>query len=130
MRFQLSVPMVPPSPNEMRRKYRHPKVYMNLRKVWETSLAAAAGSSEKLRAIREAVASSPKMRVQIIITQGGGRKGYDPDNVQGSQKVVLDALKNIGFLRDDSAKHIQLFPPKQIVGDHFTTDTLVLLETM
>lgn len=129
MIFNLHVPMVPPSPNEMRRKYRHPKVYMHLRKVWETSLAAAAGSSDNVRAIRE-MAKIHKVRVQIIMTFGGKRKGYDPDNVQGSQKVVLDALKNIGFLFDDSKKHIDLLPPRQVDGEHFTTDTLVILEVL
>jgi len=30
--------------------------------------------------------------------------------------VILDALRNIHFLANDDAKHLQLLPPEQVIG--------------
>lgn len=51
------------------------------------------------------------MWVQMTIHHVGE---YDPDNLPASQKPVLDALVNIGFLKGDSAEHLQLLPAEQV----------------
>jgi Holliday junction resolvase RusA-like endonuclease len=50
-------------------------------------------------------------RVKIEITVHNARE-YDPDNLYGSLKPILDALKLSGFIRDDSREWIQLEPVK------------------
>jgi len=106
----LDIPLVPPSPNVMRRKYRSPLAYRRLRQLWETNLFHATGSaalSQKLKQQAEA-----KNAVAITVYH---KKPYDPDNLTGSAKVVLDALRNIGFIKDDSARYIAL-TVEQVVG--------------
>lgn len=105
--------MIPPSPNVMRRKYRHPMAYRHLRKQWEQALSGYAlvhcGTSEVNRQIKCAEVGE---RFNVEITLGHSRP-YDPDNLPGSLKVVLDALKNIHFIADDDAQSIELEPPLQ-----------------
>ena len=36
---------------------------------------------------------------------------YDDDNLQGCQKPVLDALTNLGYIRDDSPRWLSLLSP-------------------
>lgn len=103
--FTLEIPMIPPSPNEIKRKYRHPKVYMNLRKTWEQSIFISTGSASRAQEIKQIAQETPCMIVRIRIHHRGS---YDPDNLTGSVKVILDAMRNIGFLRNDRAKDIQL----------------------
>lgn len=101
----LNVPGVPPSPNELRRKYRSPSAYKALRTSWENSLAyGCQGTEEKLHWIREARLAK-RVMVRVCLYH---RRLYDPDNLVGSLKPVLDALVNIGYLKGDSRKHIKL----------------------
>lgn len=122
--FILSIPMIAPSPNVLRRKYRFPKAYMKLRKLWESSLAIASGGAENLQIIRK-LAMTERLRVSMLIHHGGE---YDPDNLQGSYKVVLDALCNIGFIPGDRAKDIDLLPARQLRSPR--NETVVKIETV
>lgn len=112
----LRVPGVPPSPNVLRRKYRSVFAYMNLRKDWERALYWGTGGSRHVRE-QQTRAKVDRMHVQIHLAH---KKFYDPDNLPGSVKVVLDALKNIGFIKDDSAEHIELSVTQAISTDVYT----------
>jgi Holliday junction resolvase RusA-like endonuclease len=46
--------------------------------------------------------SGQKSRMTARLTIHSTRR-YDDDNLQGCQKSVLDALKNLGYIRDDSS---------------------------
>ena len=48
------------------------------------------------------------MIVQLTIHNA---RRYDEDNLQGCQKPVLDALKNLGYIRDDSERWLELLDP-------------------
>lgn len=52
------------------------------------------------------------MRVQITLFH---KKEFDPDNLAGCQKPILDALVNIHFLADDDREHLELVAPFQVV---------------
>lgn len=105
----ITVPLVPPSPNELRRKYRTPFAYKRLRETWEHSLQYCVGSAAAMFELRKH-AKAGRVRVKITLFHPGE---YDPDNLTGCVKPVLDALKNIGYIHDDSKEWLQLVPPEQ-----------------
>ena len=100
----LEVQDVPPSPNVVKRKYRNPHAYRRLRTSWETMLLYSI--SPHHRTALKAQAKVPgKVFVDCTLHHS---RAYDPDNLFGSTKVILDALVNIGFLADDSPANIRL----------------------
>ena len=80
--------MVPASPNELRRKYRHPHAYRRLRDTWQQAIVGMTWPSER-STLRHA---GQKARMIVQITIHNARR-YDEDNLKGCQKPVLDALK-------------------------------------
>lgn len=94
----ITVPLVPPSPNVLKRKYRDPHAYKALRDQWEHDLAFGVSSSrEKLELMTQA--RRGKVRLDITVHHPGV---YDPDNLVGSLKPVLDALRNVGYIFNDT----------------------------
>jgi hypothetical protein len=124
MQFRFDVPMIPPSPNELRRKYRNPHVYKKLRLSWELALMVAPGSAVRLAGIRKMAVAHDRIGVFIRIEH---TTPYDPDNLTGSVKVVLDAMKNLRFLKDDDHAHIDLHVT-QTVQKNREAMTFVVLE--
>ena len=108
----ITIPMIPPSPNVLKRTYRHPHAYKRLREQWEHDLYYGVACGRHRSYLRDN-AIHGKMWVQIIIHH---RKPFDPDNLQGSQKVILDALKNLRFIADDSSEKLDLIPAEQVIG--------------
>ena len=104
----LTVPLVPPSPNILRRTYRNPHAYMRLRKLWEGAMFFSTASAQETRETIQAAQRHAKMRVTVTIYHS---RQYDTDNLTGCLKPVLDALKNIGFIANDDPAHLELFPP-------------------
>src|SRR5215469_15577568 len=98
--------MVPPSPNELRRKYRNPHAYKRLRQAWETAIIYMTPPHDR-KFVKESAQIS-RMMIQLVIHNS---REYDPDNLQGCQKPVLDALKNLGYIRDDSERWLELLDP-------------------
>lgn len=106
----LEVRAVPPSPNELRRKFRNPHAYKKLRGAWEWALLGSLGPHHR-QALILLAKTAPKLRVQITFHHS---REFDPDNLGGTQKIILDALTNIHFLAGDSAKEIELLPAAQV----------------
>jgi Holliday junction resolvase RusA-like endonuclease len=106
---KIMVPMVPPSPNELKRKYRNPHAYQRLRNAWRDSMAYSTTIQE--RTYLQEFAKDTVMWVQLTIYNS---RQYDPDNLVGAQKPVLDAMKSLGWIHDDSAKWIELKQPNYI----------------
>jgi hypothetical protein len=124
MQFWLNVPMIPPSPNVMRRKYRNHHVYKKLREAWEYALMVAPGSSAVLAGIRKMAVAHERVSVHICIAHASL---YDPDNLYGSAKVVLDAMENLRFIKKDNEEHIKLHVT-QTVEKNSAAMTFVVLE--
>jgi hypothetical protein len=106
----LQVREVPPSPNVVKRVYRNPHAYKKLRGVWETALLCAPCLHHR-NLLKAQAKKAGKLQVQITLHHA---RMYDPDNLAGAQKVVLDALTNIGFISGDSADKIDLLPAVQM----------------
>ena len=117
----LEVPDIPPSPNVVKRKYRNAHVYKKLRERWEWALLVAPCLHHR----KALVAQAKKVgKLQVQITMHHSRF-YDPDNLAGAQKVVLDALVNIHFLAGDSPDKIDLLPAVQVKCPRKSCKTVV-----
>lgn len=106
----LEVPDIPPSPNVLKREYRNPHAYKRLRNLWEGMLQCAPSPHHRIVLVNQAKAEK-KLCVQITVYHS---RLYDDDNLAGAQKLVLDALVNIGFLGGDSPDRLELLPAAQI----------------
>lgn len=104
MSVTIPVPMVPPSANVLRRRYRHPMAYKRLRDSWKRMLWALVQGHDKDWLLAMA-ALGKRMRVDINIMHS---RLYDRDNAYGSVKPCLDSLVSLHFLAGDSEKHIDL----------------------
>jgi hypothetical protein len=106
----LTIPDVPPSPNELRRKYKSPYAYKKLRESWEWGLVCAAAPHHRDE-LRKQAQRPGKLWVQITVHHN---RVTDEDNLVGSQKPVLDALVRTGYLANDSPDRLQLLPAEQV----------------
>jgi Holliday junction resolvase RusA-like endonuclease len=98
--------MVPPSPNELRRKYRNPHVYAKLRDTWQQAIFILTPPDE--RKYLQTNSAVYRMIVRMIFYNS---REYDPDNMAGSQKPILDALQNLGYIHNDSQQWLFLLSP-------------------
>ena len=80
----------------MRRKYRHPFAYMKLRDTWKRTIWALGPRSN---------AGNDPMRVSIHVEH---RTLYDEDNLVAGCKPILDSLKSLSYIKDDSPQFIKL----------------------
>lgn len=123
---------VPPSENQMRRKYAHEWAYKKLREGWEADLKIALGSAiaaDECKAFAlECKKNKIPIRVEITAFRGQRGKLLDPDNADSGRKVVFDALRNIGFLWDDTANAVDAVPVKQIRAARNSDRTLIYLD--
>lgn len=98
--MRIVVPMVPPSGNQMRRKYRHPFAYQKLRDGWKRTIWAMGTAG------RNGVkAGNARLLVKIHVEHS---RLYDEDNLVSGCKPILDSLKGLGYIKDDSPEHIEL----------------------
>jgi hypothetical protein len=97
--------MVPPSPNELKRKYRNPHVYARLRDLWHQAILCMTHPPE--RDAYRLMAKHRQMQVQVTIHNA---REYDPDNLVGCQKPLLDALVMMKLIHDDSRQWLKLEP--------------------
>ena len=119
MKVSIEIPMIPPSPNVLRRKYRHFAVYKKLRDEWQKALIGFLHPHSRY-VLREAAQTNGQAKVFVTVFH---KRMFDVDNLVGSMKPILDALVNVGFLRDDDPKHISLHvtqekakEPKTVIG--------------
>lgn len=95
--IELTIPRIPPSPNITLRM--HWRNRSKLNQLWKDEVWA---SLVTLPTIRQAF---PKARVRI---DRRSRRQLDPDNLVGSMKPVLDALRAQGVIQNDTPDHIEL----------------------
>ena len=65
---------------------------------WKYHILAVAGNRHKL-------AKRGRVRLKIVVYRG---KLQDPDNAVGSVKPLVDALKRLGWLVDDTLEYLDL----------------------
>ena len=104
MSVTILVPMVPPSGNQMRRKYRDRFNYRDLRDAWQRTIHALIQGNNK--AWLEAMARDNKA-MEMFITVEHMRK-YDRDNLISGVKMIPDSYQRLGFLAGDDEARLKL----------------------
>lgn len=99
------IPRVPPSLNELRgKKFRHPNDYKRLRDSIQSDIFHLAKKAD-IRALRAHKDLQHRAVVTITVER---KKLLDKDNLFGGIKPVLDSIKNLEFIVDDSPEWIDL----------------------
>jgi hypothetical protein len=114
--MRLEVPLVPPSGNELRRKYRTVFAYRDLRMAWEKALVICTGSAIETNRFRNQMLTrypTGQLKVEITVHRA---KILDADNCMAGIKPLLDALVRVDFVRDDSPEAIDVPLPKQVIS--------------
>ena len=102
MSVTILVMAVPPSHNQLRRKYRHWAVYKKLKAQWMKDIHYGASNPNN----RLAIAKLPEKRYVRILIQH--KRLFDVDNAYASCKPILDAMVELGYLKDDSPDFLDL----------------------
>jgi Holliday junction resolvase RusA-like endonuclease len=111
---------IPPSGNVLRRKYRNRFAYAKLRDTWKRDLWYSVSGKERDWLLGMANAGQ-KMRVTISVAH---KKLYDTDNLYSGVKPLLDALRAVGLLHDDSPEFCELLCSQEKINDKRTTITI------
>ncbi|MBE3130607.1 MAG: hypothetical protein IMZ54_07805 [Acidobacteria bacterium] len=100
---------LPPSTNQLERMHWAVKRQLRQGLQWELT-AGLADTGMKLPPLLYGK-TAPKRRVTITIYRP---RRFDPDNATGGCKVLLDAMRDIGLLRNDSPKWMELVVNQKI----------------
>jgi hypothetical protein len=96
----IRIEAVPPSLNKYLRM--HWAVKKKLRYTLGNLIVIGLGGAEVDK-------NPPKMRVQISVHSKGARaRMIDRDNLYGSCKPLIDAMRDVGLIRNDSPKWLDL----------------------
>ena len=102
----IEVPRATPSANQLRRKYRNSFAYKRLQETWQTEIACKISLQPGVRAwIEQFAKEKPKMRVLIQLTKP---RLYDLDNFVGGCKPIIDSLRRLGIIHNDSPHWLDL----------------------
>lgn len=78
--------------------------------AWEITVAAAdAGNPLPPIELR-----APDVRMRLVLTIYRCRR-YDPDNAAGGAKILIDAMRDLALIKNDSPKWLDFPPPVQIL---------------
>lgn len=102
MNIEFTVPRVPLSPNLMLRM--HWSKRREERNSWVPEIIVAQ-SPESLEWMRLWARKNRKVKVKITIYH---KRLFDPDNLYGSVKYILDVMQMLEFLKDDSPRWMKL----------------------
>ena len=101
----IEVPRATPSANQLRRKYRNSFVYRRLQETWQAEIACQIRPAVRAEILRFVVEENPKMRVLIQLTKP---RLYDLDNFVGGCKPIIDSLRRLGLIHNDSPHWLDL----------------------
>lgn len=118
----ITVPRVPPSGNELRRQYRHWAALKRLKLAWMDDVVYCSEIKDHL-ALRELCGKTKGVGYKIHLhIRIGRRKILDQDNAEAGLKPVLDALRAVGFIWDDSPKFLDRPPVEQFKSQKSVTE--------
>ncbi|KKM92109.1 hypothetical protein LCGC14_1221780 [marine sediment metagenome] len=101
----VEIPRSIPSANQLRRKYRHPFAYKTLRETWQAEIYCKIRPEVRAQIERFVLKEKPKMRVLIQLTKP---RLYDLDNFVGGCKPIIDSLRKLGLIHNDSPHWLDL----------------------
>lgn len=110
--IEVFVPKLVKSMNKF--KGRHWSYYARIKKGWLSALALMLGRGDHRNAFQH---------VKITAYWDSTRNFLDDDNFRGGCKPVVDCLKNLGWIKDDSLKWVRVEYVQKIKGDDGTTET-------
>lgn len=94
----LTVPKASPSLNTFNGK--HWSVYREQKKLWLKMLWVAKAQAE--------IYGLPMIERANVSIERFGAKSLDEDNLAGGVKMLVDSLRSLGLIEDDSPAHIKL----------------------
>ena len=119
--MKLTISSLPPSTNQLERMHWAVKKRMRSSFAWE--LVAALGETDMRLPPLLIGPKAPKRRIAITIYRP---RLLDDDNCAGGLKPLLDAMRDLGLLRNDSPKWMDLVKPVQYVSkDNQRTEILI-----
>jgi hypothetical protein len=95
-RIILQIPRVPPSLNIQ--MHWHWSKRKKEKLLWQQEIITAFGAGRIPQA-------TDRMKMEITMFNS---RLYDADNLAGAYKVVVDAIKELGFIKEDSRKWVDL----------------------
>ena len=101
----IEVPRATPSANQLRRRYRNSFAYKRLQETWQTEIACKIRPGIRAEIERFVLKEKPKMRVLIQLTKP---RLYDLDNFVGGCKPIIDSLRKLGLIHNDSPYWLDL----------------------
>jgi hypothetical protein len=101
----IEIPRSIPSANQLRRKYRNSFAYKQLQETWQTEIACKIRPALRAQIERFVLKEKPKMRVLIQLTKP---RLYDLDNFVGGCKPIIDSLRRLGLIHNDSPHWLDL----------------------
>lgn len=119
--IKLTIPRLPKSPNSLRA--RHWSVKHKDKKIWDMFIAVLVPSEAKLlEGYRD------RRMVQVRLFYAG--RPLDPDNLHGSIKPILDALKNNWLIYDDAEEWLVYTVSQQKVATRKEERTEIAIWTL
>jgi len=106
----ITVPAIPPSPNILKRKYRNVHAYRRLRESWKHDLWYGIDGAHRRTQWLETIKSAGRVRIDVTFYHS---HKFDPDNMVGALKPILDAMVQIGYVKNDDSEHLELGEIKQ-----------------
>ena len=94
--------------NPMARWARKKKLRQQL--AWEITVAA----SEAGHPLPPIELRAPDVRMRLNMTIYRARR-FDPDNAAGGAKILIDAMRDLRLLKNDSPKWLDFPPPRQVL---------------
>jgi len=113
--MKLTIMSLPPSTNQLERM--HWAVKKRLRRSVAQELTAAIHDQDE-----PFVPATTRRRVTIRVYRP---RRFDPDNAIGGLKVLLDAMRDVGLLKNDSPKWLDLGLDQRIEKTDCRTEILV-----
>lgn len=123
--IRINIAAVPPSNNESQGKGGRKRAfaYQDQKKLWNEWIWVMR-SRLKERGELQGI-SLPYEKATVIMRYNfKGSRRRDPDNYSG--KMILDGLKNNGFIVDDSFKDIDIFPMATFDNKEESTEIIIL----
>ena len=118
--MKLTLQSIPPSANQIMRMHWGQRKRLRSQLQWELT-AVLADMGRKLPPL---LYGKTAPRRCVIITTYRPRR-LDPDNAYGGCKVLLDAMRDIGLIRNDSPKWLELVVEQKIEKCDCRTEILI-----
>jgi hypothetical protein len=104
MQAVIRVGRVVPSLNELKREYRNPHAYARLREGWRHDIHVLLGI-RNTKLIKAHVDMHHRCELLIISYR---RRVLDKDNLYGGVKPIVDAIRDLDLIVDDSPQWLDL----------------------